>query len=148
MRYSGLFLPSFIRQHLPPEHFMKVGKVTKKKNTHSCKEVLLLTSRETALKTRKGISQVKQPCLPTHTSLGHALVWCELPPPPTFSRGFAQSSSEPGTSYTARDAKARMSFWCQSLRSMLPGEDIRGRHSLSNTLWLAPLLFLQICMGP
>lgn len=40
---------------------MKVGKVTKKKNTHSCKEVLLLTGRETALKNRKGISQVKQP---------------------------------------------------------------------------------------
>lgn len=52
---------------------MKVGKVTKKKNTHSCKEVLLLTGRETALKNRKGISQVKQPCLPTHTSLAWAM---------------------------------------------------------------------------
>lgn len=52
--------------------FMKVGKVTKKTNIHSCKEVLLLTSRETALKNRKGISQVKQPCLPTHTSLASA----------------------------------------------------------------------------
>lgn len=52
---------------------MKVGKVTKTKNTHSCKEVLLLTSRETALKNRKGISQVKQPCLPTHTSLASAM---------------------------------------------------------------------------
>lgn len=70
-------------------------------------------------------------------SIGHALVWRELPPPPTFSRGFAQSSSEPGTSYTARDAKARRSFWCQSLPSILPGKDIRGWHSVSNTLWLA-----------
>lgn len=52
---------------------MKVGKVTKKKNIHSCKEVLLVTSRETALKNRKGISQVKQPYLPTHTFLASAI---------------------------------------------------------------------------